>query len=154
MDKQKPFQQQALDQLSKEAMGIAKSIQRPEQTKQQTKLIAQGISKGIEIYKKQLKEKNRHLDREKKKVARKSVELEKHQILLQTETKHEISKKISLALAVCGAFFGIAAILMFGLFVFNVDITIANYLFSPTIFIAAVIPLVGLSVWMFWARCQ
>ena len=37
----------------KEALGITKGIQKPGQTKEQTKLISQGIQKGIEIYKKQ-----------------------------------------------------------------------------------------------------
>ncbi|MBT0328128.1 DUF2956 family protein, partial [Vibrio campbellii] len=38
-----------------EAMKIAKSTQKPGQTKEQTKLIAQGIEKGIAQYKKQQK---------------------------------------------------------------------------------------------------
>lgn len=42
-------------------------IQRPEQTKEQTKLIAQGISKGIELYKKQQKAKAREQDKNRKK---------------------------------------------------------------------------------------
>ena len=37
------------------AMTIAKGIQKPNQTKEQTKLIAQGIQKGIAEYKKQQK---------------------------------------------------------------------------------------------------
>ena len=50
-------------------MKIAKSIQRPAQTKEQTKLIAQGIQQGIDLYKKQQKEKARELDKKLKKVA-------------------------------------------------------------------------------------
>ena len=44
-------------------MKIAKGIQRPSQTKEQTRLIAQGIQKGIEQYKKQNKAKSRELDK-------------------------------------------------------------------------------------------
>ncbi|WED27415.1 DUF2956 domain-containing protein [Vibrio sp. DW001] len=50
-----------------EAMKIAKATQKPGQTKDQTKLIAQGIEKGIALYKKQQKEKNRQADRARKK---------------------------------------------------------------------------------------
>ena len=50
------------------AMTIAKGIQKPGQTKEQTKIIAQGIQKGIAEYKKQQKSKARELDKLKKKI--------------------------------------------------------------------------------------
>ncbi|WP_068712544.1 DUF2956 domain-containing protein [Vibrio tritonius] len=50
-----------------DAMKMAKATQRPGQTKEQTKLIAQGIEKGIALYKKQQKEKSRQADKAKKK---------------------------------------------------------------------------------------
>ncbi|WP_423839732.1 DUF2956 domain-containing protein [Vibrio mytili] len=53
-----------------EAMKIAKATQKPGQTKDQTKLIAQGIEKGIALYKKQQKEKNRQADKVRKKQQR------------------------------------------------------------------------------------
>ena len=53
-----------------EAMKIAKATQKPAQTKEQTKLIAQGIEKGITLYKKQQKEKAREADKLKKKTLR------------------------------------------------------------------------------------
>ena len=46
-----------------DAMKIARGTQKPGQTKEQTKLIAQGIQKGIEIYKKKQSEKARELDK-------------------------------------------------------------------------------------------
>jgi len=48
------------------AVTIAKSIQKPGQTKEQTKLIAQGIEKGISEYKKQQKVKARSRDKQRK----------------------------------------------------------------------------------------
>ncbi len=57
-------------QTQEEAMKIAKATQRPAQTKEQTRLIAQGIQKGIDLYKKQQKEKARELNRKLKKVSR------------------------------------------------------------------------------------
>ena len=54
-----------LSEKSKDdAMKIARGTQKPGQTKEQTKLIAQGIQKGIEIYKKKQSEKTRELDNE------------------------------------------------------------------------------------------
>lgn len=57
------------DALQDEAMRIARGTQRPGQTKEQTKLIAQGIQKGIEQYKKQQSTKARELDKKLKKAA-------------------------------------------------------------------------------------
>jgi tRNA C32,U32 (ribose-2'-O)-methylase TrmJ len=55
-----------------EALKIARATQRPGQTKEQTKLIAQGVEKGIALYKKQQKEKARELSRKLKKAASQS----------------------------------------------------------------------------------
>ncbi|EKO3496706.1 DUF2956 domain-containing protein [Vibrio fluvialis] len=57
-------------QTQQEAMKVAKATQKPGQTKEQTKLIAQGIEKGIALYKKQQKEKHRQADRARKKALR------------------------------------------------------------------------------------
>jgi hypothetical protein len=54
-----------------EATRIARGTQRPGQTKEQTKLIAQGIQKGIEQYKKQQSAKARKLDKKHKKTKQK-----------------------------------------------------------------------------------
>ncbi|SFG80076.1 DUF2956 domain-containing protein [Neptunomonas qingdaonensis] len=56
------------DETKTEAMNITRATQKPGQTKEQSKLIAQGIQKGIDLYKKQQKAKARDLDRQKKKI--------------------------------------------------------------------------------------
>ena len=56
-------------QTQEDALKIARGTQRPAQTKEQTRLIAQGIQKGIDLYKKQQKEKARELNRKLKKVS-------------------------------------------------------------------------------------
>ena len=61
---------QQSDAAVEEAMRIARGRQRPGQTKEQTKLIAQGIRKGIEHYRKQESARTRELDRKLKKVDR------------------------------------------------------------------------------------
>jgi hypothetical protein len=55
------------DKTKVEAMKIARGTQRPGQTKEQTRLIAQGIQKGIAQYKKQQNAKARELDKKLKK---------------------------------------------------------------------------------------
>ncbi len=55
--------QQSSPETQEDALKIAKATQRPGQTKEQTKLIAQGIQKGIDQYKKQQKSKSRELNR-------------------------------------------------------------------------------------------
>jgi len=56
-----------MNKISKEtqeqAMKVAKGTQRPNQTKEQTKLISQGIEKGIAEYKKQQNKKSRERDK-------------------------------------------------------------------------------------------
>jgi len=56
-----------------EALKLAKGIQRPEQTKAQTKLIGQGIEKGIAEYKKQQKVLARDRGRQRKKELKASL---------------------------------------------------------------------------------
>jgi hypothetical protein len=57
-------------ETQQEAIKIAKATQKPGQTKEQTKLVAQGIEKGIALYKKQQKEKKRQADKAQKKQKR------------------------------------------------------------------------------------
>jgi len=54
------------EQTKKDALKIAKGIQKPGQIKEQTKLISQGIEKGIAEYKKQQKSKAREADKVRK----------------------------------------------------------------------------------------
>ncbi|MBV7298479.1 DUF2956 domain-containing protein [Enterovibrio paralichthyis] len=71
-----------------EAMKIAKATQKPGQTKEQTKLIAQGIEKGIALYKKQLKAKARERDKERKKQL-KQKQVASVDIELDSESIHQ-----------------------------------------------------------------
>lgn len=67
-------QQQPSPETRDEAMKIARASQRPGQTKEQTRLIAQGIQKGIAEYKKQQKAKAREADKHRKQAARQENE--------------------------------------------------------------------------------
>jgi hypothetical protein len=66
-DTRPSIQAQVNESIQEEALKVARSIQKPGQTKEQTKLIAQGIAKGIELYKKQQSAKARERDKARKK---------------------------------------------------------------------------------------
>ncbi|ABG41413.1 conserved hypothetical protein [Paraglaciecola sp. T6c] len=57
-------------QVEEQAMKLAKGRQKSGQTKEQTKLIAQGIQKGIADYKKQQRIKLREIDKQRKQKAK------------------------------------------------------------------------------------
>jgi len=78
---------QLSDVTHDEAMRIARGTQRPGQTKEQTKLIAQGIQKGIEQYKRQQNAKARELDKKLKKVKQQFASPEVHEIEVQVQEK-------------------------------------------------------------------
>jgi len=63
-------------QTEQEALAIAKATQKPSQTKEQTRLIAKGIEKGIAEYKKRQKAKARDLDKKRKKLDQKVERLD------------------------------------------------------------------------------
>ena len=53
--------------IDQEALALSKHVQKPGQTKEQTRLVAQGIAKGIELYKRQQSAKARERDKTRKK---------------------------------------------------------------------------------------
>ncbi len=80
---------QSSDSSQDEAMQIARGTQRPGQTKEQTKLIAQGIQKGIEQYKKQQNAKARELDKKLKKANQQVTPPDAHEVELQERVVHK-----------------------------------------------------------------
>jgi uncharacterized protein YpuA (DUF1002 family) len=62
------MKKQVSDKTQQEALQVTKATARPGQTKEQTKLIAKGVEKGIAEYKKQQKAKARERDKAKKKI--------------------------------------------------------------------------------------
>ena len=79
-------------QTVEEAEAMAKATAKPGQTKEQTKLIAQGIQKGIEEYKKRHKGKARELDKKLKKVKQAPVDNEPQQVEIEQEQEQSNSK--------------------------------------------------------------
>jgi hypothetical protein len=72
MPKSKPHPA-GIDSIQEEALAVARSIQKPGQTKEQTRLIAQGIAKGIEQYKRQQAAKSRERDKLRKRQPREKL---------------------------------------------------------------------------------
>ena len=77
------------EEVQVEALKVAKSTQKPKQTKEQTKLIAQGIEKGIAEYKKQQSKKSRERDKAKKSLLKEKTNLEKQVINNADKTQNE-----------------------------------------------------------------
>ena len=73
-------------ETQEEAIKIAKSTQRPNQTKEQTKFISQGVEKGIAEYKKQQNKKLRERDKVRKVKLKASVDVDKHEIIEVTNS--------------------------------------------------------------------
>ncbi|QSX42524.1 DUF2956 domain-containing protein [Shewanella cyperi] len=77
----------ASPETREQAMKVASATQKPGQTKEQTRLIAQGIEKGIAEFKKQQKAKARERDKLRKR------QLKDRQILLdETELEQELEQ--------------------------------------------------------------
>lgn len=96
-------------------MKIARGIQRPAQTKEQTKLIAQGIQKGIDLYKKQQNEKARDLNRKLKKASRQKQQLtepDDHEIQQNIDDRQPLLPWLLLGLTWLGI--GIYALIYIG----------------------------------------
>lgn len=75
-------------ETTEEAMKIAKQRQRPGQSKEQTKLIADGIRKGINDYKNQQKAKQRESNRRIKKNKTKNAEPTVEQNVIVKNKQH------------------------------------------------------------------
>ncbi len=111
-DKPLSFEAQAAQAIKDEAEKIANATQAPGQTKNETRLISQGIAKGIEAYKKQEKAKNRERSKNEKK--------KKNTTIADSTTKaNELPKSSSGGLARLiknvGNFLGLLALVHFGI---------------------------------------
>ena len=79
--------QEISPETQQEALSIAKKTQKQGQTKEQTRLIALGIQKGIAEYKKSIKSKQRQSDKAKKKQQKEKPEMTVQETTVQSESK-------------------------------------------------------------------
>lgn len=69
-----------------DAWQMAKRIQKPGQTKEQTKMVAQGIKKGIELYKKEQSAKAREQDKKRKQASKQQTNQTEQDAIASTAT--------------------------------------------------------------------
>jgi len=88
--------------IAEEALAVARATRKPEQTKEQTRLIAQGIAKGIEHYKRQQSAKARERDKSRKRLEKARSQNSGAQIDAEPGLDRASPVQIRTALVVCG----------------------------------------------------
>lgn len=139
--------------LQEEALRVAKSIQTPGQTKEQTKLIAKGIEKGIALYKQQHNAKARELDKAKKKAAKlKAQAVQSSELSADDEISAEWTYSASpLPLHVAGSIFSLVGLLHVIRILLGWKVEIGGWGFPMLASWALAALAFGLSFWMFKA---
>lgn len=138
-----------------EAMVVARSIQKPGQTKEQTKLIAKGIAKGIELYKKQQSAKARERDKSRKRFL-KSQEFEPSALATDTDqgsSSHPLYCP-ALLLTLCSGLFLFMAAIHVIRWVADWDVILGSWPIPAGASLIAAMVLAGLSVWCFLSARQ
>ncbi len=79
---------QADQAIQEEALKVAQATQRPGQTREQTRLIAQGVRKGVEEYKKRQAAKTRELDRKLKQLNRQLAERHASEVQIEERVRY------------------------------------------------------------------
>lgn len=153
MNRPPSAKEQAAQRLEEEALRVAKSTLTPGQTKEQTKLIAKGIEKGIAVYKQQQKAKARELDKARKKALKqRPTDTDSVQ---QEEASPEYAWTLSPAkpaLLVAGAVFSLAALLHTLRYFLGWRIVVESFEIPLSWSLVAVFVALGLAVWMFRAE--
>ena len=134
-----------------EALQVARAIHKPGQTKEQTKLIAQGIAKGIELYKRQQSAKSRERDKQRKRLdrerlARSGLEPDQTSNLEPSDDGEHV--RVSLALWVSGWLFGLMALAHAVRWIAGWELSIAGWPVPVWVSAIAVLSLGGLALWL------
>jgi len=154
MPKQKKLSFQArAEQLTKEeAWRIAKGTQSPGQTKEQIKLIAKGIEKGIALYKKQEREKSRERAklRKKRDKQRAGGNTDAPAGMLSAGDADSAAKRpAAKPLAVAGAIFFLVAIAHLARYLSKTELLIGSFPVPVIWSLPAAVVSGLLAVWMF-----
>ena len=154
MSQPKPLsaKEQAEQRLQEESLRVAKSTQTPGQTKEQTKLIAKGIEKGIAFYKQQQKAKARELDKARKKALKQRPLVESGQEeptqAYEPESEYSASRP---ALRVAGTIFCLAALLQGLRYWLGWPVLVGSFEIPLPWSLAAAFVAAALGLWMFRA---
>lgn len=142
--------EQAEQRSQEEALRVAKSIQAPGQTREQTKLVAKGIEKGIALYKQQQKAKARELDKARKKALRQKAQEsgqpgEEEDLPQEYDGDGDAARP---ALVVAGTLFALAALLHALRYWLGWRVSVGDFEIPPSWSLAAVFVAAGLAGWM------
>ena len=140
--------------ILEEAQRMARAVQKPGQTKEQTKLIAQGIAKGIELYKKQQGAKARERDKARKRVMKsRQNEAESHPEPESPGAKGSVSRSsagIAAALRAGGGLFAAMAAVHLWRAVAGWTLVVGSWIVPVWGSLAAAALFAALSSWFFY----
>lgn len=151
--KQPSFQNQGEQHLREEALRMAKATQSPGQAKEQTKLIARGIEKGIALYKQQQKEKLRERDKARKKAQRMSQAPSVNAREDETEEDHSpaIPGSAKSALIIAGSIFLLGSLAHLLRWIMGWEVVIAGQSIPVTVSLPIAVIAALLAAWMYRA---
>ena len=139
-----------------EAMVVARGIQKPGQTKEQTKLIAQGIAKGIEVYKRQQSAKSRERDKSRKRFLKSREADPSAQDASETGqglSSHPLHRP-ALVLTLCSGLFLFMATVHVIRLIAGWEVVLGSWPIPAGASLIAAVLLAGLSVWCFLSARQ
>lgn len=140
--------------IQQEASRMARRVQKPDQTKEQTKLIAQGIAKGIELYRKEQSAKVRERDKARKRLLKlKQREAESGEMPTgdPAETFEEgTDSRLSAALLTGGTVFTAMALAHLLRLIAGWSLSVGPWDMPPWVSLPAAALLAGLSFWFFY----
>jgi hypothetical protein len=150
---QKPPNRSADEVIQEESLRMARATQKPGQTKEQTKLIAQGIAKGIEMYKKQQSAKARERDKARKralKLKQQPAGAEEQGAGDEMDWSGEHTDSgATMALLAGGGLFAVMAVLHLVRVFMGWDLVLGPWTVPSWASLAAALLLAGLSSWFF-----
>ena len=133
-----------------EALRVAKSIQVPGQTKEQTKLIAKGIEKGIALYKQQQSAKARERDKARKRAGKPLPAMQAQTIDDEVDLGDEtLASSAKAALWMAGALFALVGLLNLVRYVRGWQFQIESFDVPLAWSLAVAVLMAGLAFWMF-----
>jgi hypothetical protein len=151
MSQRKPesFEDRTEQRLHLEALRVARSTRAPGQTKEQTRLIAKGIEKGIALYKQQQSAKTRERDKARKKALRLRA-----QDAARTDGTSLADSGVGLsspnpALIVSGVLFAIAALLHLVRYLLGCELIVGSYPLPVLWSLPIALVTAALAAWMF-----
>ncbi len=137
------------EHIQEEALTVARSIQKPGQTKEQTRLIAQGIAKGIEQYKRQQSAKSRERDRLRKRLQKEKQTAQDSAQTGHTEADTGYSAPARSVLIFSGATFLTMSVFHIARLLSGWDVSINGWFFPSWASLLAVLGLGTLAAWAF-----